>query len=179
MQNTTIDWTCSCLYKNSILARDAPLWKAFVKRLLTASLPILLFIILRPLAAKATTLNAKCLLAINGKTYMNGPCKFTSDEDTDFFTDDRLLITCPNGQDASRSSCYGYQEKVSRKGVFGYLYRLPTGSASLCWNDGTMRKASPCFEGLSRKGACWINPSARSRHDPAILYSVKSCAWAK
>ena len=156
----------------------AALCRILLMHLLTAFLPSLLLITLGAQAGKATTVNARCLLVIDGRTHMNGPCKFTNVDDSDFFTDGRLLITCPDGQDASKSSCYGYQQKVSRKGVFGYLYRQPTGSASLCWNEGTGRKADPCFEGLRRNGACWINSSARSRVEPTMVSSVRFCAWA-
>ena len=99
----------------------------------------------------ADKLNAKCLLQIDGKTYLDDKCQFTSDGDGDFFSDQKILVTCPNGRDADTTSCYGYEQTVTRKGVFGYLFRGDDGVARLCWNEGEMRKAEPCFEGLTRR----------------------------
>ncbi len=131
-----------------------------------------------PTVVQANTLNAKCLLEIDGTTYMDDRCNFTSDTDSDYFSDLRLLVICPNGVDVSKTSCSGSEQKVARPGVFGYLFR-EKGIASFCWNTGTLRKASPCFEGLRRSGACWTNPKAKSRSGPAKVSSVKFCAWAE
>jgi hypothetical protein len=139
--------------------------------------PLLLVSNLYPDPVQAASFNARCLLQINGTTYMDGSCRFSSDADIDSFTDLRLLVTCPNGIDASKTSCYGYEQKVARAGVFGYLFRKRE-VASLCWNEGKMRKASPCFEGLRRSGACWSNPNAINRDRPSTLSAVKFCAWA-
>jgi hypothetical protein len=133
---------------------------------------------LAPTAVHASSLNAKCLLEIDGTTYMDDRCNFTGDTDSDSFSDLRLLVICPNGVDASRTSCTGSEQKVARPGVFGYLFRQK-GVAFLCWNMGTMLKASPCFEGLRRSGACWSNPRAKNRSGPSQVSKVKFCAWAE
>lgn len=125
----------------------------------------------------AAELNAKCLLVINGVTKLDDRCSFKSYSDHDFLSDERMLITCPNGQNAEDTFCYGYQQRVTRQGVFAYLYR-DNGVGSLCWNQGTSRKADWCFEGLRRDGACWSNSSARHRSNPNRVSSVKLCAWA-
>ena len=138
-----------------------------VSLLLSSSIPPVL----------AGELNAKCLLQIDGKTYMNDRCQFKSNSDSDYFSDLRIQITCPNGMDASKSSCSGAEEKVTKPGVFGYLFRKD-GVASLCWNARTMRKATPCFQGLRRSGACWSNPRAKTTYNPEKSIAVKFCAWS-
>jgi hypothetical protein len=140
--------------------------------------PLILVSSLSPTTVHASTLNAKCLLEIDGTTYLDDRCNFTSDTDSDSFSDLRLLVVCPNGVDASKTSCAGSEQTVARPGVFGYLFR-EKGVASFCWNMGTLRKASPCFEGLRRSGACWINPRAKNRSGPAQVSKVKFCAWAE
>ncbi len=113
-----------------------------------------------PGSAMSKPLNAKCLLMIDGSTRMNSGCSFTSDADSDFFSDEKLLVICPDGRSAESSSCYGYEQRVARQGVFGYLFRRGN-SGDLCWNEGAMRKAIPCFDGLWRNGACWESASAK------------------
>ena len=129
-----------------------------------------------PGPAISKPLNAKCLLVIDGTTRMNSKCSFVSDSDSDFFSDEKLLVVCPDGRSVEHSSCYGYEQRVATQGVFGYLFRRGS-SGDLCWNEGTMRKASPCFDGLRRSGACWESASAKNRHLES-LHQVKFCAWA-
>ena len=128
-------------------------------------------------SVQANEVNARCLLQIDGTTYLHGRCHFKNgaESKSDFFRDPRLQITCPNGVDAAKASCSGAEERVTKPGVFGYLFR-DKGLASLCWNERTMRKATPCFQGLRRSGACWSNPSAKKYGD-SNLYAVKFCAW--
>ena len=133
---------------------------------------------LSPALAESNRLNARCLLQINGKTYMDDRCQFTSDADSDYFSDLRILITCPNGVDASKSSCSGAEERVTKPGVFGFLFRQDQDAASLCWNEGKFRKATPCFQGLRRSGACWANPRAKDTYGSGQTNAVKFCAWA-
>ena len=132
---------------------------------------------LSPALAESNQLNARCLLQINGKTYMDDRCQFKSDADSDYFSDLRILITCPNGVDASKSSCSGAEERVTKPGVFGFLFR-DKNVASLCWNGGKFRKATPCFQGLRRSGACWANPRTQDAYQPGKTSAVKFCAWA-
>jgi len=121
-------------------------------------------------------LNAQCLLVIDGTTRMNSKCSFASDSDSDFFSDEKLLVICPDGKSVEHSSCYGYEQRVATQGVFGYLFGRGS-IGNLCWNEGTMRKASPCFEGLRRSGACWGSALAKNR-DLESRHQVKFCAWA-
>ena len=119
--------------------------------------------------------NARCLLQIDGKTYLDGRCYFKNDAEDDFFWDPRLRITCPNGVDAAKASCSGAEQRVTKPGVFGYLFR-DQGLASLCWNENKFTKASPCFPGLKRSGACWSNPRAKKYGDSKVQ-PIKFCAW--
>lgn len=139
-----------------------------------------------PLTAEASAINASCSLMIDGNTRFSNKCNFqASRSGIDYFSDNKLLVICPNGKSAETSSCYGYQQKVSRKGIFGYLYRdgasnMPQGngdSAHICWNDGWLRKAESCFDGLSREGACWKSNSAKARHGET-RHNVRFCAYA-
>ena len=129
-----------------------------------------------PAPAISKPLNAECLLVIDGRTVMNSRCSFSSDSDSDSFSDEKLRVVCPDGRSVEYSSCYGYQQRVASNGVFGVLFRSGN-SGNLCWNEGTMRKASPCFDGLKRSGACWQSTSAKNRHMDR-WHQVKFCAWA-
>ena len=127
-------------------------------------------------SAQTRTLNAKCTLKIDGAVHLDDGCHFSSTADSDSFDDLRLLIVCPNGRDAAQTDCAGYEQRVARQGVFGYLFR-ESGVGRLCWNEGSMRKAQSCFEGLRRTGACWSNPRAVASGDASRSRSVELCAW--
>jgi len=127
-------------------------------------------------SAQTRTLNAKCTLKIDGTVHLDDRCHFSSTADSDSFDDLRLLIVCPNGRDAAQTDCAGYEQRVARQGVFGYLFR-ESGVGRLCWNEGSMRKAQSCFEGLRRTGACWSNPRAMASGDASRSRSVELCAW--
>lgn len=146
------------------------------QRTLCGLVPLVIVSHLSSSSVQANDVNAKCLLQIDGKTYLDGRCHFKNGAEDDFFRDPRLQITCPNGVDAAKASCSGAEQRVTKPGVFGYLFR-DQGIASLCWNEGTMRKATPCFQGLRRSGACWSNPSAKKTYGDAKEQSVKFCAW--
>jgi hypothetical protein len=126
-------------------------------------------------SAQGYDANSRCLLEIDGTTYLDGRCYFKNGAKDDFFRDPRLQITCPNGVDAAKASCSGAEQRVTTPGVFGYLFR-DKGLASLCWNERTMTKASPCFPGLRRSGACWSNPRAKKYGDSKVQ-AIKFCAW--
>jgi hypothetical protein len=127
-------------------------------------------------SAQTRTLNAKCTLKIDGAVLLDDRCHFSSTADSDNFDDLRMLIVCPNGRDAAQADCAGYEQRVARQGVFGYLFR-ESGVGRLCWNEGSMRKAQSCFEGLRRTGACWSNPRATASGDASRSRSVELCAW--
>jgi len=139
-----------------------------------------------PFTAEASALNASCSLMIDGNTRFSNKCHFQASRNgIDYFSDNKLLVVCPDGKSAATSSCAGYQQKVSRKGIFGYLYRdgtsnMPQGngdSANICWNGGWMRKAESCFDGLTREGACWKSNTAKARHGET-RHRVRFCAYS-
>lgn len=127
-------------------------------------------------AAQTRTLNAKCTFKIDGVLQLDDRCHFSSTADVDSFDDLRMLIVCPNGRDAAVDDCAGYEQRVARRGVFGYLFR-DSGVARLCWNEGNMRKAQSCFDGLRRTGACWSNPRAIASSEASRPRSIELCAW--
>ena len=126
--------------------------------------------------ADSRALNAKCSLKIDGATYMNSQCHFSSTADTDSFDDLKLVIVCPNGRNVASTNCYGYEQRVTRNGVFGYLFR-EEGVARFCWNGGSQRKAQDCYEGLRRTGACWASTRAPATSDPKQHRNIELCAW--
>jgi hypothetical protein len=129
--------------------------------------------------SKAATLNAKCLLSINGTIWMNGKCSFKKvSTETDIASDEKILIVCPDGLPVDKSDCYGYQQRIVRPGVFTYLYHSGNLKGTLCWNGNKSRKADECFSGLIRDGACWSSSQARLMSRPQTPYSVRFCAWA-
>ena len=130
-----------------------------------------------PISSSAADKNAKCSLTIDGSTRFNSHCTFKASKDgSDYFDDGNLVITCPNGKRVEVASCYGYEQRIARKGTFGYLFRDGT-TASVCWNEGSYRKADACYDGLRREGACWKSASAKNRHIES-WHAVKFCAYA-
>ena len=116
------------------------------------------------LPSGAADKTAQCSLTIDGRERFSSNCTFKASKDgSDYFTDGNLVITCPNGERAEVALCYGYEQRISRKGTFGYLFRNGT-TASLCWNEGSYRKADACYDGLRREGACWKSANAKNRH---------------
>lgn len=139
-----------------------------------------------PFTAQSSTINANCSLTIDGNTRFSDKCHFQASRDgIDTFNDMKLLVVCPNGKSTTMTRCEGAQQKVARKGVFGYLYRDGSGqngasnglSANICWNEGYMRKAESCFDGLTRDGACWKSNYAKARHGET-WHKVRFCAYA-
>ncbi|MFM2163510.1 MAG: hypothetical protein RLZZ383_3022 [Pseudomonadota bacterium] len=126
-------------------------------------------------------LNAKCKLTIDGVIHLDGRCHFASHRGFDEFDDLRMRIVCPGGQPPEVAMCAGAEEIVVQKGVFGSLQR-DGATAALCWNGGQFRKAGPCYQGLTRTGACWSSPRAVETWtpgEPGPLHHVELCAWAR
>ncbi|MEM1369376.1 MAG: hypothetical protein AAGG02_15480 [Cyanobacteria bacterium P01_H01_bin.15] len=150
-----------------------------ITKILAAVSPVLLLSPLLMASVKAQSLNAKCLLQIDVVTYLDERCHYEIGDDTDFFSDLQIVVSCPDGRNVEEAFCAGAVQQVTRAGFFGYLFRTPEGVAELCWNEGVMRRAIPCFEGLTRDGACWSNPQARHRYGTTDQFSnVKLCALA-
>jgi len=126
------------------------------------------------ISVRQKDLNAMCRLSINGRTYLDGPCKYEYSnhlQGSDYFRDNRVAIAC---QANGNGPCY-----VTTPGVFGYLTTSSMGDAELCWNEMGSAHAQTCFLGLRRAGACWKNPVAKGRYSSQLKVDVKFCAWAR
>jgi hypothetical protein len=144
----------------------------------TQILLALAFLLLPNATSEAASLNAKCLLEINRKTWMDGKCSFMKvDAETDIASDEMMLVVCPDGLPIEKSDCYGYQQRIARPGVFTYLYHSGDRKGIFCWNRNKSRKADECFSGLVKNGACWSSNQARMMSKPITPYSIQFCAW--
>lgn len=115
----------------------------------------------------ASAKSAKCLLIVDGKTYINGYCdfQFGGRNGSFSFDDKKLRLEC-SFFDLGPGQCSGAATRVVRKGTFGGLRIERPGVGQMYWNAGASRKGSDVIqEPLYRNGACWEN--AR----------VKLCAW--
>jgi hypothetical protein len=137
---------------------------------------ILAAVTLASLPSGAADKNATCSLTIDGRARFSSQCTFKASKDIDYFSDGNLVITCPDGKRVEIASCYGYEQRIARKGTFGFLYRDGT-TASVCWNEGSNTKAGTCYVGLRREGACWKSANAKNRHIDS-WHSVNFCAYA-
>ena len=111
--------------------------------------------------------SAKCLLVVDGKTYINGYCKFEFEGgDGSFsFSDEKLRLGCYE-YDLGPGRCSGAATKVLQSGTFGGLSIQRPGVGKFWWNSGVLRKGESVMEEpLYRSGSCW--QSSR----------VKLCAW--
>lgn len=90
-----------------------------------------------PLMAKS----AKCLLVVDGKTYINGACKFRFEGGDGSFTfdDERIRLGC-FAYDLGSGECSGAATEVIRNGVFGGLSIQGSGVGRFWWNEGTPSK---------------------------------------
>lgn len=154
----------------SIKKAYAPLWLTFCSMVFFAS-PI-----------KADSLNAQCYLEILGEIKFNAPCSFNLDEineidGTHFFSDLRMVLVCPNGLRVGITNCYSPEYITQRSGTFGYFFRRVEGTADVCWNEGYMHRADPCFRDLTYDGSCWSSPNANSNYPQLNNADVKFCVW--
>jgi len=79
---------------------------------------------------------AECLMSVNGRTYIDGSCRFDADKDGSF--------------------------RVFGKRHFAYVTVLSPGVAEASWNEDppTSSAQAPLGE-IRRNGACWESPSVR------------------
>jgi tetratricopeptide (TPR) repeat protein len=125
---------------------------------------------------ESRVLNSTCSLKIDGSFEMRGKCYFNTGKDEDEFDDLKLRIRCIDGTIWRRDKfpCAASQAQSALMGVFGSIER-DAGVATLCWNAGT-KVSQTCYLGLTRKGACWSNPTARSQLVGEKTYDVEFCA---
>ena len=136
-----------------------------MKRLVAISVALGGALTLGQIFNKADAKAAKCLLIVDGVTYINGYCEFEfGGGDGSFSFDDKKLRTNCRGYDPN-GPCVGYNTKVTRKGTFGTLEIISPGRGKIYWNYGSSRKAHALIKDVYRDGACWSNSRA------------KLCAW--
>lgn len=109
----------------------------------------------------------KCLLSVEGKKYIDGPCDIKMKQDGSFQFDDGRLTTKCAVYDLGPNNCTGASTIVVKKGTFGSLFTEDGRRGQMYWNSGEDRRAQAVIENLSRKGACWSNRSQ----------TVRLCAW--
>jgi len=121
---------------------------------------------LTTVAPEAKAKTAKCFLAINSTTYINGSCNFKFTEEGNgsfYFNDMKQRIRCRNPAEIP-GQCSVADTIITRNGIFGFLRITTPGNGLLYWNEGVALQASGAFP-VSRKGACWQSST------------VKLCAW--
>ena len=117
-------------------------------------------------ATEANAKTAKCYLAINSRTYINGLCnfEFTEEGNGSFYFDDMKQKTrCKNPTQAP-GECSVADTIITRNGIFGFLRITTPGRGLVYWNEGVALQADGAFP-VTRKGACWQSST------------VKLCAW--
>ncbi|MBS0254737.1 MAG: hypothetical protein JSS36_05880 [Proteobacteria bacterium] len=96
----------------------------------------------------------RCLLVVDGKTYINGPCIYYPMADGSFFGKGSFQIA---------------ERLPDKHDVMGYFAQVDIGKrfASVNWNAGPKSTHAQAFlgEDFKREGACWVNARA------------KVCAW--
>ena len=109
---------------------------------------------------------AKCLLVVEGKTYINGNCSFEFiGGDGSFSFDDNKMASKCSYYDLGPGKCTMASRRVTRKGTFGQLQIKRPGVGTIYWNGGNALHAQGSIEPVYRDGACWSNQKA------------KLCAW--
>jgi hypothetical protein len=111
--------------------------------------------------------NAKCLLSVNGRSRIDGPCLYTPEGGGSFeFDDNKGRAFCYHRE----NDCSMAETIVTRDGYFGMLDVGSPGIADAHWNAGQGLHAQDDLGMLHRTGACWTSvPRARPR--------VKLCVW--
>ena len=144
-----------------IVARESLNFMRFSFAALFLSVSLIQFIP-QSVSAKA----AKCLLVVDGSTYIDGYCDFQFEGgDGSFrFSDNKLTLGCYSF-DLGPGQCSGANTKVITKGTFGGLGIESPGVGRFYWNMGKLRKGADVISPLYRDGACWSNPR------------VRLCAW--
>ena len=94
------------------------------------------------IATPALALNGTCVIQVDGKTYLNGPCPITLEKGGDFVA----------GSDGTKAAKYFAYVSINKE----------TGKADGFWNgpDGASHAHDPLGE-LTRQGACWVNQRAK------------------
>ena len=115
------------------------------------------------LQSHATESTETCFLSYENKTYINGNCKVTWDQEskTIFFDDEREVILCPDGKLFELGSCAGYQTRYHRHGVHGGIWLGGT-KPVLSWNMGKTRNNDFSFI-VKKQDGCWATDQVFTR----------------
>ena len=93
--------------------------------------------------ADAGARTANCLLRVDGRTYLDKPCRFEADPDGSF----SIGTAATDG--------------AKREPFFAYVNVNPDGSADATWNeDASASHAQAPLGTMKRHGACWKNARA-------------------
>ena len=104
--------------------------------------PFMAAALLWALTAPAQAFTGKCLLNVDGKNYLNGPCNIDMIDKDGSFT--------IGASDTSRSP------------YFAYVVVTSPGVAEASWNrDPKSTHAHSTLGIMKRQGACWVNENAR------------------
>jgi hypothetical protein len=122
-----------------------------MKKLLLAAAALSLFAVAAP-AHAAVTHKADCLLVVDGKANINGPCDYTPGPEGSFEVS--TYVVTHQGADAAHTRGHGSFAQVN------------PGEMSTWNGGGSYHAQEPLGDGnLHRAGACWQNEGA------------KVCAW--
>ena len=95
-----------------------------------------------PAAAEEETLTAKCLLEIDGETYISGPCPVVLDDEGSF--------------------TLGADGKTDPEGYFAMVLVSGKNIADAYWNEApASTHAQGSLGEVIRHGACWSNARAK------------------
>jgi hypothetical protein len=102
--------------------------------------------------AKAAPRRADCLIVVDGKTYVNGPCQYDPFDTDGSFTLGDYVIT-HRGVDAAHTR---------GRGTF---VQIDASNGTATWNEGGAYHAQAELGAVHKAGACWVGARA------------KVCAW--
>ncbi|MBB4303315.1 hypothetical protein GGD81_002358 [Rhodobium orientis] len=105
--------------------------------------------------------NGRCVLVVDGATYIDGSCIIDLQANGDFdFDDGRLKTECAEF-DLGPDECSMANTRVMRNGTFGSLSITGPDAGIMFWNEGRYLHGQARIGNLHRRGACWQNDRAR------------------
>ncbi len=97
---------------------------------------------LLPSPAVARDRIVSCVIEVEGKTYLDGPCNFSPEKDGSF--------------------SIGTGDEAHATPFFAYVNKNDDGTAEAFWNeDAGIKKAQSPLGTVRQHGACWTNARAR------------------
>ncbi|MCW2307775.1 hypothetical protein [Rhodobium gokarnense] len=103
----------------------------------------------------------RCVLVVDGTTYIDGSCNIDLQANGDFdFDDGRLQTECAEF-DLGPGECSMANTKLVRNGTFGSLSITGPDVGDIFWNEGRYLHGQARIGGVQRRGACWRNDRAK------------------